>query len=458
MSGLFASLTMAARSLEGQLLGLDTVGRNISNAATPGYSRQEVVFAAVPPAEPWSGGGGVRAVRLTAARDLLIEQRIRQELPMEQRDQAIVRQLGMVEAILGAEATSVNEHLTSFFDAWASLAEDPTSTTARIGVLAEAQSLAGAFHDTAAVLTAGRMDADAGIRTAAGEVNALAARLAELNRQVSISGSNDARAMHLEDEIGVALESLSRLVDIDTIRREDGGFDVAFASGRPLVVGASAFAIEMGRTAEGMTSLVSQGFVVTGEIAGGEIGGLVEVRDKLLPGYLGQLDRMAAALCDQVNTLHQAGFDLDGTAGGAFFVPPAAVEGAASSIQLDPGVALDTRLIAAAGSAAAGDNGTARALAALAHERVAGDGATFGEAWANLVYAAGRDLQSARDDQQSRELISRQLLAFRDAVSGVSLDEEALMMTRFQRAYEANARYFSVVDSAIQTLMQMVRA
>ena len=88
----------------------------------------------------------------------------------------------------------------------------------------------------------------------------------------------------------------------------------------------------------------------------------------------------------------------------------------------------------------------------------AGDGATFAEAWANFVYATGRDLQSARDDQQSRELISRQLFALRDAVSGVSLDEEALMMTRFQRAYEANARYFTVIDSAIQTLMQMVRA
>lgn len=458
MSGLFASLTMAGRSLQAQLLGLDTVGRNISNAATPGYSRQEVVFAAVPPAESWSGGGGVKAVRLTAARDMLIEQRIRLEVPMEMRDQAIVRQLGLVETVLGSEAPSVSEHLTSFFDAWAVLAEDPTSTTARIGVLSEAQSLANAFHDTAGVLTAGRMDADAGIRTAASEVNALAARLAELNRQLSISVSNDAAAIHLEDEIGVVLESMSRLVDIDTVRRQDGGFDVSIASGRPLVVGASAFAIEIGRDAAGMTSLSCQGFEVTGEIAGGEIGGLIQIRDKLLPDYLGRLDRLAAALCEQVNTLHQAGFDLDGTAGGAFFVPPVAVEGAASSMQVEAAIGLDPRRIAAAGSATAGDNGTARALAALAHERVAGDGATFAEAWANFVYATGRDLQSARDDQQSRELISRQLFALRDAVSGVSLDEEALMMTRFQRAYEANARYFTVIDSAIQTLMQMVRA
>ena len=44
----------------------------------------------------------------------------------------------------------------------------------------------------------------------------------------------------------------------------------------------------------------------------------------------------------------------------------------------------------------------------------------------------------------------------RDQVSGVSLDEEASQMLRFQRAYEANARYFSTVDSVLATLLHLV--
>jgi len=38
----------------------------------------------------------------------------------------------------------------------------------------------------------------------------------------------------------------------------------------------------------------------------------------------------------------------------------------------------------------------------------------------------------------------------------VSLDEEAMMMMRFQRAYEANARFFQAVNQSIDTLMQML--
>jgi len=51
-----------------------------------------------------------------------------------------------------------------------------------------------------------------------------------------------------------------------------------------------------------------------------------------------------------------------------------------------------------------------------------------------------------------------QVAKLRDQVSGVSLDEEAAMMMRFQRAYEANAKYFSAVDQMLATLMRIVGA
>ena len=44
----------------------------------------------------------------------------------------------------------------------------------------------------------------------------------------------------------------------------------------------------------------------------------------------------------------------------------------------------------------------------------------------------------------------------RDQVSGVSLDEEAASMIKFQRAYEANAKYFTAVDDMLLTLMRTV--
>jgi flagellar hook-associated protein 1 FlgK len=161
---------------------------------------------------------------------------------------------------------------------------------------------------------------------------------------------------------------------------------------------------------------------------------------------------------DQVNTVHAAAYDLNGGTGQDFFgysTAPAGTVGAAKFIQLDPALAGDASRIAAAGVAEAGDNTAARALSALRDARVLdGNTATFADNWSRLVYRIGRDTQAAVDEQTSREEIVKQVDAMRDQVSGISLDEEAMWMLKFQRAYEANARFFSTVDRLLDTLLQ----
>ena len=132
--------------------------------------------------------------------------------------------------------------------------------------------------------------------------------------------------------------------------------------------------------------------------------------------------------------------------------------GAASAIRLDPAIAADNRRIAAAAIAASGDNGTARAIAALRSERVLGGGtATLTDGWGELMYQLGSDVQGAEDARDTHAAITREVEAMRDQVSGVSLDEEALHLMKFQRAYEANARFFRAVDDMLITLLNIVR-
>ena len=87
-----------------------------------------------------------------------------------------------------------------------------------------------------------------------------------------------------------------------------------------------------------------------------------------------------------------------------------------------------------------------------------GGSATFGESWGQLVYRVGTDTQTARAEQQSRGVVLDQVSRLRDQVSGVSLDEEAASMLKFQRGYEANARFFSTVNDVLDTLMNVVGA
>jgi flagellar hook-associated protein 1 FlgK len=456
MSDLFSSLTMAARSLQAQQMGLDVVGQNIANANTDGFSRRQIVYGAVAPTDKWSAGGGVSVQDVRASRDALLERRLRLETPAQGRDSAIADTLQVVQAALGKSGQSIDGELAAFFDAFALLAEDPTSATSRQGVLQQGEALAGAFSGMADRLAVAQKEADTGVRGIMDEVNALADRIAALNDSIARAGGNGPATLGLRDELTTAVRELSQLVEINALDRDDGGMDVTVGSGRALVVGNNAYKLSVVQDSRGYAQVKSGDAIITGEIAGGEIGGLLYARDTLVPGYLLQLDTLAYTVATEVNNAHAGGYDLAGTTGRNFFAPLTAVAGAASSVRLDPGIAGYPDRVAAASTTSTGDNGNARVIAALRDARLLDGGtATATDSWASLVYSVGLDAATAKAELANREEIVRQLAALRESVSGVSLDEEAMMMMKFQRAYEANARYFQAIDSAINTLMSL---
>ena len=158
---------------------------------------------------------------------------------------------------------------------------------------------------------------------------------------------------------------------------------------------------------------------VTGEIAGGTLGGLLHVRDTLLPDYLNRLDTLASSVVSTVNGLHTAGFDVNGNPGVDFFTPSAQVAGTAAAMAVNPAIVSDTTLIAAAGVALAGDNQNARAIADLAN----GNPSPI-DGWASLANAVGVDRDAASADLKTRQDVLSQIETLRQQISGVSVDEE----------------------------------
>ena len=358
MSGLFGTLTSAARSLDAQRFGLDVVGQNIANVNTAGYTRRTVDFAAIAPTSHLNAGGGVEVLGVRAIRDSLLDRRLWQELPNERMQTAIADSLSLVEVALGDAGASIDQRLTAFFDSFARLAEDPTSATARQEVLLQGQSIASGFGDMVDRLNRAQRDADTGIRGAVDQVNALVTQISGLNASIASAGGSGADVQTLKDRQQEAVKTLSGLLNIDVLSRQDGGVDITFGLGRPLVIGDSEFAVTA--TATGPLGLVTltdaNGVSVGGEIASGTLGGLLQVRDTTIPGYISRLDDLAYTLAGQVNTLHQAGFDLAGAAGLPFFTPLAGAAGAASTLSVNAAVAADPNLVVAAGVASAGDN------------------------------------------------------------------------------------------------------
>ena len=455
MSGLYTSLTLAARALDAQRMGLDVAGHNVANVNTPGYARRVLDLSSLPASTIFDAGGGVRIDGVRAVRDGFLERRIEQEVPGEQREAARADVLSVVEATLGQAASAIDVRLTEFFGAFTNLADHPTSSVARQDVLSQADRLVSSFQNVAARIASAQREADLRVRGGVEEINALAQRIVDINLAYSAAGPSQ-MSLHLADEQGVALRRLAELIDIDVLPRENGGVDITIGNGRALVVGQFVYAVDVTPEAgTGFARLTTGGRDITDEIVGGQVVGYADVRDRTLTEYATRVDEAAFALANEVNAQHALGFDLAGVPGGDFFVAPAAVAGAARTLTLDPAVAADGSLVAAAAVAQAGDNGAAQAIARLRDARLLDGGTTtLVEGWSRLLYRIGADAQQANDARDSQAEIVKQVDALRDAISGVSLDEEAVQLMKFQRAYEANARYFSIVDQTISILFE----
>jgi flagellar hook-associated protein 1 len=454
MPGLFDSLSFAANALNAQRMGLDVVGQNMANVNTAGYTRRTLELGALPPTDANNIGRGVEVLGLRAARDRFVEARLRLEQQGVASAEAQIRQLSVFQAGLGQPGAGLDARLTALFDAFQSFSIDVTSPTARDVIVAEAKGLTLAFNAHAASLADNRRSADGQIRADVAEVNVLVAEVALYNDKIVNSPNFDVEG--LKDKRSLAVARLAALAGTTATERNDGAINVVAANGMALVVGGDSFRLDTTTGALGMAFLSVSGTDVTTQL-GGDIAGLLRVRDTVVPGYQTALDQLAYDIATQVNALHTTGFDANGAAAGDLFTAPAAVAGAAFTMSVDAAVVANSSLVAGSLTASAGDNQLARALAALRDTRFASGGtATASEAWGQLVYSVGAEIAAAEGTVTTLEQVVLQLQRLRDAASGVSLDEEAAWLMKFQRAYEANARYFTSVSDTLDVLMRMV--
>ncbi len=105
----------------------------------------------------------------------------------------------------------------------------------------------------------------------------------------------------------------------------------------------------------------------------------------------------------------------------------------------------DPNLVAASSDGTVGSNGNAQALAKLQNQNIV-NGQTPANFYSGLIFQIGNDISQAQSEQTAVGLVQQQLQDQRSAISGVSLDEEAVSLIRFQGAYQAAANVVSVVN------------
>ncbi|MFN8009146.1 MAG: flagellar hook-associated protein FlgK [Terriglobia bacterium] len=463
MGTLFGGFEIGRKSLNAQQLALQVTSNNIANINTPGYSRQTAVLEDGNPIQTKIGqvGTGVEVRNIESVRDRFLELRVAQETQKNSQQQAASDSLSQIESVLGIGNNGLQDAVSNFFNSFSTLANNPESIPLRNNVLSSAQNLTDVFHEYSTQLSDIQQNVNASIKDAVTQINSLASRIADLNGQIVSAEATGAEAATSRDQRNELLRQLAELVDAHSYEAEDGSLSVTIAGGQPLVTAGFVQPLAASSTPPlGLFQIKSGANDITSKISGGKLAGWLQVRDQLIPGYLSDLDTLAGNLINQVNTLHQAGTDLQNpptVPGNNFFAPITSVSGAARTIAVDPSIMADLKNIAAGQSGAPGDNANALAIANLANLKLmAGGTATFAEAFASLQTTVGTDAQSAKQQLDTYQAVLTQLQNQRDSVSGVSLDEEAINLLRFQRAYQASSKFISVIDQMTQDLMQIV--
>ncbi|NWG13342.1 MAG: flagellar hook-associated protein FlgK [Acidobacteria bacterium] len=464
MSSLFAGLHIGQRALQAQQLALEITQRNIANANTPYYARQRVNLI---PGEPigWEGaapGGGVLALLVDSFRNRFLDCRVTQELQAKGENEAVLSALSQVEPLLNpGESQGLDAAISEFFAGFDALASLPEDMSLRRQVLVRGQELAREFKRVYEGLQSIQSSNDRAVADMVGEINMLTSNIAELNSRIAQAHSlKSGDEFTLRDQRQQLLDRLSELVDTSYYETESGAVTVATVRGTVLLAEDHPYALAaMLQPGTAYNQIMAGGRNITSEIGSGRLGGMLRVRDSIIPAYLTKLDDMAAALVSRVNAQHAVGVDPTGTPGGDFFVPfvpavPGSTAGAARSMELaitDP-----SKLAAAEAGAGPGSNANALSLAAIRDERLIGGAATVQQAYSDLVFAAGADSRTARDAIETQGVVLLQLQNQRDSLSSVSLDEEAVNIIRYQKAYEASARFISVLDGLTEEILRLV--
>lgn len=458
MSINFSAFEFGKRALNANQFGINITGQNISNVNTPGYVRRQVLLAESTTAtlSGYHVGTGVTVAGVQSFRDNLILSRIQTETGIAGRLGAFRDSLTPVEvALQGTENGGLQNAMSGFFGAWRDLDANPSSLSLRAVVVQKAQNLTSQFHGTRAKLDDVRVDTDGQIRSAVDEVNILTDHIASLNSEVLGADAARADSSALKDQRTELINRLSELTGARQTQNGDGTVNLTLADGRALVSGDVSFDLQASST----PPLGFAQILLNGEPAALEEGSIRGYQDAIAntTAQIDKLDGIAVALVQRVNAAHVSGIDLNSNSGGNFF--DAAASTGAGSIKVSSLVVASPALVVASPIIPANQNGTVAGLIAnLMTDRsttVGSETGSFASLYGSMLSDTGERLNSAETDLQTQAAIIAQATAQRDAVSGVSLDEEAINLMQYQKAYEAAARFIRVADEMTQTIIQL---
>lgn len=462
----FATLNTALSGLQAHKRVIDVIGHNISNVNTDGYSRRQVLL------EPSVGmkvsskydtdfswnNLGVNVAGVNRIRDSFLDLKARASLANSAQATRLDTILGGVEGTFPEPSdTAIAGQLAEFWNSFADAANQPGNLPQRSAVLAQASSVVSSLNKAAADLQIQHRDLAQQLSMTVQQVNTIAQQVADLNVQIRAASVSGMDAGDLADQRDRLIDDLTQMTGATTRAGEFNQIDVMLggstlvAAGRiePLKVvntGPLDPPLNTLQVQETQLQWARDGYPVAG--FGGELGGMVQGVNDVIPRYMHELDQIAGSIVTTVNGIHTTGQGQDSVNDvNLNFFDPANVR--ADNIRISADVDGQPSRIAL------GALGSGPLDGSIGHQLGAAGALANGPDAMHraMIGRLGVEAQTAtsRADAQQRFVVEAE--NERTSVSGVNLDEEMTNLVMSQRAYESSARLLSAVDEMLDTLI-----
>ncbi|MDQ6666038.1 MAG: flagellar hook-associated protein FlgK [Acidobacteriota bacterium] len=479
MSSLFASLGSSTGTLTAFERVLDVTQNNVSNASTPGYAAQRATLEAQS-LDPSQGfPGGVASVEITSTRDQYADRSVRGQVSSLGYAQQQTTSLTGIQSNFDITGQSgIPGALSGLLQSFSALSVSPNDATSRNSVITNAQKVVNAFHQSDRALAQASADTDQQLQSTVGQINNLAGKLQQYNVERHRNSSPDAG---LDAKVQSTLEDLSQLADISSSVAPDGTTTVLLGGQTPLVLGSISYSVKAGLAPPGGSPPLYPGGTpsiqlqdqngqdITSQVTHGTLGSLLHTRNTTLAALRGDatqpgtLNRLAKAFADRVNAILNSGQiagNPDPQAGVALFTYDATDDTATGrSLAVNPAIT-SQKIAAIDPGPPSSSNGIAVRIAALAQPSATADkidNVSFTEFYGAIAGGVGQQLSDARDQHDLQTNLVAQARSLRSQISGVSLDQEAVRLVEFQRAYQATAHMVTILDQLTQATVDMIK-
>lgn len=309
--------------------GLQTTEHNISNATTPGYSRQQTVQATNIPQLTGAGfvGQGVNVSTVRRLFNDYLNTQLQQQQAQSSQLNAYYTQIQQINNVIADPVAGLQPAIQNFFNAVNGLANNPSSQPSRQALLSSAQTMTARFQSMNQMLTDMNNSINGQLQTSVANINSYAQQIASLNNSIAIAtASTNQTPNDLLDQRDQLVSQLNQEVKATVIKQSDGSYNVFIGNGQALVVGNIASTLQTVQSLNDPTKVdiaYNNGGLATriqqSSLQGGAIGGLLAFRDQTLTQTQNALGQVATGLAATFNDQHSLGQDLNGALGGNFF-------------------------------------------------------------------------------------------------------------------------------------------